>query len=88
MAQTQSIEGTWEELTRRADEFHGKTLRLTIVADAFEAPPLTPPDAPHNLAEYLGDFIGAVAGSGANNSEDTGRKFAAHLAEKHREQRL
>jgi hypothetical protein len=85
MAQIQSIEGIWEELALRADEFHGKTLRLTIVS---EENPLSLHDEPQNLAEYLGDFIGAVAGSGANNSEDTGSKFTAHLHEKYREQRL
>ncbi len=85
MAHAQTIEGTWEELALRADEFRGKTLRLTVVSE--EVPPALPA-APQNLAEFLGDFIGAVEGSGADNSEDTGRKFAAHLAEKHREGRL
>lgn len=80
MAHVETIEGTWDELSQRAAEFQGKRLRLTIV-DEGEA-------APQNLAEFLGDFIGSIEGSGDNNSDDSGAKFADHLAEKHVDDRL
>jgi hypothetical protein len=80
MAKALSMEGTWDELSSHAAEFQGKRLRLTVVAE--DAP------APRNLAEFLGDFVGCIDGSGANNSDDTGSKFAAYVAKKHEEQRL
>ena len=80
MAQVQSIEGTWDELLQHAAEFQGKKLRLTVVAD--EQP------EPQNLAEFLGDFIGCIEGSGANNSEESGTMYSAHLVEKHKEHHL
>jgi len=80
MGQALSIEGTWDELAQHAAEFQGKKLRLTIVDDEETVP--------QNLADFLGDFIGCIEGSGANNSEDTGKKFGSHVLEKHKEHHL
>jgi len=80
MAHVETIEGTWDELSRRSAEFQGKKLRLTVVDDG-EA-------APQNLADFLGDFSGSIEGSGDNNSDDSGVKFADHLAQKHQDNRL
>jgi bifunctional DNA-binding transcriptional regulator/antitoxin component of YhaV-PrlF toxin-antitoxin module len=49
---------------------------------------LLPVNEGESLVDYLGDFIGCVAGSGANNSDDSGLKFAEDLVEKHRLGRL
>lgn len=48
---------------------------------------------PGSLAEYLKDYIGAISSKdrfpeGSRMSEDTGKKFAEGMVEKHRQGRL
>ncbi|MCX6382799.1 MAG: hypothetical protein NT023_25520 [Armatimonadetes bacterium] len=88
MAEAILLEGTWEELLSHAEELRGKRLRITVLPNA--ASPLNRNEEPPSLSmtDFLSDFIGCVEGSGANNSEEIGVKYAAHLVEKHREGHL
>ena len=54
----------------------------------FDLPDVQVSYVPSNLADFLGDVVGSVEGSGANNSDDTGHKFADHVVAKHRENLL
>lgn len=60
-------------------------LRLRFLPHAATSPPTT---VPQTTEDYWKDYIGCIDSSdvfpeGSNLSEDTGRKFAALLVEKH-----
>jgi len=81
---TATVRDDWTiELPEEARHIAKPGQRVDIAVDnAQSAAPSS------NLLEYLGDFVGGVEGTGANNSDDTGSKFADHLVKKHIEGHL
>jgi hypothetical protein len=87
MAQPKMIEGTGEELQdylRQAPLDRYRLIRISEVHLASNG------DGPNkqSLAEALQDYIGLASFGETNLSEDTGKKFAKLLVEKHRMEQL
>lgn len=82
MAGAVIVEGTWDEVLAHADEFRGKRVQVTVLPE-----PQVDGET-GSLYDFLGDFIGSLEGSGTNYSDDTGKKFADDMAEKHRQGHL
>jgi hypothetical protein len=81
MAQPQLIQGSWEELSARADEFKDRKDLILIVPGEARANPGVTEDG-MSLAEALKGRTGLVSFEPADLSEETGKKFAALLLEK------
>jgi hypothetical protein len=78
MARAQLIQGSWEELSARAEEFKNRRdLMLIIPGDAETA--ISTVKEGVNLAEALKGRTGLVSFEPTDLSEDTGKKFAALL---------
>jgi hypothetical protein len=92
MANLKEIEGTWEELSARADEFAGHRLKLIVLPkEEIEVGAAEQSDTPQEektLAELFAGRVGRFHFGEANLSQDTGKKFAALMAEKKRQGRL
>lgn len=85
MAQPQLIQGSWKELSARADEFKDRNdLLLIVPGDA------APKNGTHKegmtLAEALQGKTGMVSFEPTDLSEDTGKKFTDLLVEKHKKE--
>lgn len=86
MAQAQLIQGSWEELSARAEEFkHRHDLLLIVPADTETMDAVAQVNV--SLAEVLKGRTGLVSFEPSDLSEETGKKFAALLAEQHPEKR-
>ena len=85
MAQPHLIQGSWEELCARADEFKGRNDLLLIIPGEAEAKN-GGAKASMSLAEALKGRTGVVSFEPTDLSEDTGKKFADLLAEKHQKE--
>jgi len=84
MAQAQLIQGSWEELSARAEEFkHRNDLMLIVPGDTEVVSDTNPKTV--SLAEVLKGRTGLVSFEPSDLSEDTGKKFADLLIEKHQE---
>jgi hypothetical protein len=82
MAMPQLIQGSWEEISARAEQFKGrKDLMLIVPGDT--ANPAETSDRALPLSEALRGRTGLVSFEPSDLSEDTGRKFADLLVEKH-----
>ncbi len=83
------LEGTWEEVMRRAGELKGRRVKLLVYSQEKETEETNAPTGPSNLLEALGDYVGAgSSGGGEPLSEDTGKRFTDYLVQKRREGRL
>ena len=82
MAQ-QTYEGTWEEIVVHAAQLVGKRVKLIVLDEISESRESLPT---RSLAETLKGKVGIVDGASPNLSENTGKKFADIVAEKHRKQ--
>jgi hypothetical protein len=82
MIQPQVIQGSWEEIAAHAEELKDRQdLLLIVPARQAEQDGSHPSE---NLLEAMKDFIGASHYGEAHLSENTGKKFAKLLADKHR----
>jgi hypothetical protein len=81
MAKRKIYEGTWEELSTHAEELQAYP-RLMLIVPGDTDGMVTQ----MNLADALKGYIGTAHFGDANLSEDTGKKFARLLAEKHRKE--
>lgn len=74
-------EGTAEEIAHQIQRSNitGRLRAILVSEDSI----LTPEDLPETLAERLKGRVGRFDFGDANLSEDTGKKFAEILAEKH-----
>lgn len=86
MAQPQLIQGSWDELCARADEFKNRKDLLLIVPGDGDAKNGAVKEG-ITLAEALNGRTGRVSFEPSDLSEDTGKKFAALLVEKHQKER-
>jgi hypothetical protein len=77
-----AFEGSWEELLRRADEFAGRRVRLTILDDA-KSQPTTAPTLDRLLARYVGAFSSPRP---TNNAQRVEEIWAEGVLQKHRKQ--
>ena len=85
MAGPQLIQGTWQELSARAEGYKDRSdLMLIIPGDVEEKSGAIP--AGMSLAEALKGKTGLVSFEPTDLSENTGKKFADLLAEKHRKE--
>lgn len=85
MAQPQLIQGSWKDLCARAEEFKDRDdLMLIIPGDAETKNGTIKADM--SLAEALKGRTGLVSFEPSDLSEDTGKKFAALLLEKHQKE--
>lgn len=82
MVQPLVIQGSWEEISARAEEFKDRDDLLLIVPGALEAKIGSVKEG-MSLAEALKGRTGLVSFEPSDLSEDTGKKFANLLAEKH-----
>ena len=85
VAQPKMIEGTGEELQvylRRTPRDRFRLIRISEEAPNSDGDDQTD----RSLAEALQGYIGSASFGDANLSEDTGRKFARLLVEKHRKE--
>src|SRR2546423_2431256 len=78
MAESQIIQGSWEDIVARADEFRGRDDLMLIVPATSQH---IGDRATQSLADAMKDYIGSVHLGDANLSENTGQKFANLLAE-------
>ena len=85
MAPPQLIQGSWEELSARAEEFKDRNDLMLIIPADVEAKNGTVREG-MSLAEALKGRTGLVSFEPTDLSEDTGRKFAALLVEKHQKE--
>jgi len=77
-----AFEGSWEELLRRADEFAGRRVRLTILDDAKNQQTTAP-----TLDRLLVGYVGAFSSSGpSNHAERVEEIWAQGVLDKHRKQ--
>ena len=86
MAQPQLIQGSWEELGARSNEFKDRDDLLLIIPGEAEAKNGDVKEG-MSLAEALRGRTGLVSFEPTDLSEDTGKKFADLLVEKHRKER-
>ncbi|MCW3096296.1 MAG: hypothetical protein JWL77_1914 [Chthonomonadaceae bacterium] len=85
MAQTQLIQGSWEELSAHAEEFKNRSDLMLIIPGDAEAKNGTVKEG-MNLAEALKGRTGLVSFEPTDLSEDTGKKFADLLVERHQKE--
>jgi len=85
MAQPQLIQGSWKELSARADEFRDRNDLLLIVPGAAATENGTHKEA-MTLAEALQGKTGLVSFEPTDLSEETGKKFSDLLVEKHQKE--
>ena len=87
MAEIQPIEGTRDELQEQWQAFpEGQRFRLTPLPQPQEDKEEAAPEP--TLAELFAGRVGRFHFGDANLSQDTGKKFAALVAEKKRRGRL
>jgi hypothetical protein len=65
----------------------GVTPEQWVAETVLKRFPLPPPPG-ESLAEFLDGYVGVASGNGEPNAQDTGQKFADHLAEKKRQGNL
>jgi len=82
MAKPQLFQGTWEEISAHAEEFKGRK-DLTLIVPRDDEPDKVEFEGV-SLAEALKGRTGLVSFEPADLSQDTGKKFAALLAQKQR----
>jgi hypothetical protein len=85
MAQTQLIQGSWEELSAYAEEFKNRRDLMLIIPGDAETTNGTVKEG-MNLAEALKGRTGLVSFEPTDLSEDTGKKFADLLVERHQKE--
>ena len=85
MAQPQLIQGSWEDLCARAEEFKNRDDLLLIIPGNAEAKNCTVNEG-MSLAEALTGRTGLVSFEPSDLSENTGKKFADLLVEKHQQE--
>jgi hypothetical protein len=90
MSRLEVIEGTWEELTARAEEFRGRKLKLIVLPPEAENNKAVPDDAElHQAAVRLfaeADTLERESGKPSRNSYENA--FGKAIAEKHRKMGL
>jgi hypothetical protein len=88
MAEAQVLEGKWEDIKLHDEELIGKEVRVTILPPKTNTTQNGADKKGMSLAEMLKGRTGLVSFEPSDLSEDTGRKFADLLVEKHeKEQR-
>jgi hypothetical protein len=81
----QILEGTWDEIAAHASQLR-KYDRLTLIIPTDNgAEPVQNGDG-DSLADALKDYIGSFHFGDANLSEDSSKKFAQMLMEKHKKE--
>ncbi len=81
---SQILEGTWEEIAARAEEFNGHRLRVIIL----DAKPEKPETEGKTLAELFEGRIGLVSFEPDDVSERTEELFGQIIEEKYRRGKL
>jgi len=82
MVQPLVIQGSWEEISARAEEFKDRNDLLLIVPAASETQNGIVKEG-ISLAEALKGRTGLVSFEPSDLSKNTGKKFASLLTEKH-----
>ena len=85
MAQPQLIQGSWKALSTIAEEFKDRSDLMLVIPGDTEAKNGTIKEG-MSLAEALKGRTGLVSFDPIDLSEDTGKKFAALLMEKHQKE--
>ena len=85
MALPQWIQGSWEEISARAEEFKNRDDLILIIPGDAETKNGTIKEG-ISLAEALKGRTGLVSFDPTDLSEDTGKKFAALMVEKPRKE--
>jgi hypothetical protein len=75
------VEGSWEEVARRADEFAGRRVRLIVLDERLPEPERT-------LAEALQGIAGAIDSTEDSPDRHPPTPFTDALADKFRKQGL
>jgi hypothetical protein len=89
MALSKVIEGTGEELAVYLKRHPEERFRLiSLTSEQTDSPQSDAPEEEVSLAELLVGRVGRFHFGDANLSQDSGKKFAALLAEKKRKGRL
>lgn len=86
MAQPKMIEGTGEELQDYLKQVPRERFRLIRILEEATPPTNGNGQKGQSLAEALQGYIGTANFGEANLSENTGKKFAQLLVEKHRKE--
>lgn len=73
-----------EALLRRRGREDEQAVALRLLADTLTEEAENEAPAGRSMADLFAGRVGLVSGSGEANSEDGGRRFAEHLARKHR----
>jgi len=80
MAKPQVFQGSWDELSARAEGYKDRS-DLTLIIPGEDDEKQAARREPQTLAEALSGKIGLVSFDPPDLSQDTGKRFAALLAE-------